>query len=191
MLDRLLRGRAWVACVGLLLAGIVFLNVSLLEVNGGIANVNERATALKRQNAALRLEVARLVSSERIERAAVAQGFVMPAPGDVAYVEADAEADPDRAVRALKRRAITPTAFVAPGSEAALAADAETQLDAQAGSPGTLALGTPKLEDEAVPASPVPQGAEAPPTEAPTAPVTEAAAEGPSQAVTPASGQGG
>ena len=191
MLDRLLRGRAWVACVGLLLAGIVFLNVSLLEVNGGIANVNERATALKRENAALRLEVARLVSSERIERAAVAQGFVMPAPGKVAYVEADAEADPDRAVRALKRRAITPTAFVAPGSEAALAADAEAQLDAQEGSPGTLALGAPKLEEEAVPPSPAAQAAEAPTAEAPIAPVTEAAAEEPSQAVTPASGQGG
>ena len=85
-LDRLLRGRAWVWLIGTLLAGIVFLNVALLELNDGIARTTRAATALGHENARLRLEAARLGSSERIQRAARARGLVMPAPGDVRYL---------------------------------------------------------------------------------------------------------
>ncbi len=85
-LDRLLRGRAWVWLIGTLLAGIVFLNVALLELNDGIARTTRAATALGHENARLRLEAARLGSSERIQRAAREQGLVMPAPGDVRYL---------------------------------------------------------------------------------------------------------
>ena len=60
LLDRILRGRGWVVCVGALLAGIVFLNVSLLEVNSGIAEMGERSSELRRDNSILRQEVARL-----------------------------------------------------------------------------------------------------------------------------------
>src|SRR5918996_335342 len=77
-LDRLHPSRVWVALVGALLAGIVFFNVSLLELNGGIAKTSERVTELKRQNDDLRLEVARLGSTERIERRAAALGFYLP-----------------------------------------------------------------------------------------------------------------
>lgn len=104
LLEKLVRGRGWVAFVGVLLAGIVFLNVTVLEVNGSIANVSERATALKRENAELRLQVARLASSERIQAAAVDRGFALPAPGAVTYLRADAEADARRAERALEKR---------------------------------------------------------------------------------------
>ena len=104
MLDRLLRGRAWVACIGALLAGIVFLNVSLLEVNGGIASVSERATALKRENAELQLRVAELASSERIQAAAAERGFALPEPAGVTYLEAKPGSDARRAARALERR---------------------------------------------------------------------------------------
>ncbi len=85
-LDRLLRGRAWVWLIGTLLAGIVFLNVALLELSNGIARTTRDAAALGEENARLRLEAARLGSSERIQRAARARGLVMPAPGDVRYL---------------------------------------------------------------------------------------------------------
>ncbi|MGI8805000.1 MAG: hypothetical protein ACR2IN_04820, partial [Thermoleophilaceae bacterium] len=113
LLDRLLRGRVWVGLVGALLAGIVFLNVSLLGINGGIAATSDQATELRRQNAELRLDVAKLGSSERIQRAAEAQGFVMPAPGDVTYLEPDPESDGRRAALALEKGA-TPVAPVVP-----------------------------------------------------------------------------
>ncbi|MEA2374445.1 MAG: hypothetical protein QOD53_908, partial [Thermoleophilaceae bacterium] len=81
LLDRLLRGRLWVGCVGALLAGIVFLNVSLLQLNQDIARTGKQSTALDRQNSTLRMRLATLDSTERIQRLAAARGMVMPAPG--------------------------------------------------------------------------------------------------------------
>jgi cell division protein FtsL len=93
LLDGLLRGRVWVACVGILLVGIVFLNVSLLGMNSGIAVTADQIAELRLQNADLRLEVAKLGSSERIQAVAESRGFVMPAPDEVTYVDADPAAD--------------------------------------------------------------------------------------------------
>jgi cell division protein FtsL len=88
LLDRLLRGRAWVLLVGTLLVGIVFFNVDVLRLNRSIASVSERATKLKQENARLLLEEAKLGSSTRIQQAAAANGMVMPAPGDVHFLKA-------------------------------------------------------------------------------------------------------
>jgi cell division protein FtsL len=84
--DQLLRGRACVAIVFVLLVGIVALNVSLLEMNEGIARTNAQATALEHENAKLRTQLAPLGSSERIQREAVKRGYSLPAAGDVGYV---------------------------------------------------------------------------------------------------------
>jgi cell division protein FtsL len=89
LLDRLLRGRACVAIVFALLVGIVFFNVSLLQMNQGIAQTNERATAVEQENAKLRSQLAPLGSSERIQREAVKRGFSLPAAGDVNYIAGD------------------------------------------------------------------------------------------------------
>lgn len=86
LLDRLLRGRAWVLLIGTLLVGIVFFNVDVLRLNRSIAATSQRATALKQQNARLLQEEARLASSERIQQAAAAEGMVLPAPGEVRYL---------------------------------------------------------------------------------------------------------
>ncbi|MBA3421118.1 MAG: hypothetical protein H0U12_04385, partial [Thermoleophilaceae bacterium] len=102
LLDRLLRGRVWVALIAVLLTGIVFLNVALLELNGGIARTDARVSELRGENAVMRLRVARLGSSERIRRAAEASGFVAAPPGQVGYLSRGA-ADADRAARALER----------------------------------------------------------------------------------------
>src|SRR3954454_10460966 len=86
LLDRILRGPAWVVMLGALLAGIVFLNVSVLELNRGIARTDAKSADLERTNSGLRARVAKLDSGERIQQLAAARGFVMPQPGDVAYV---------------------------------------------------------------------------------------------------------
>jgi hypothetical protein len=85
-----------------LLAGIVFLNVALLEVNGSIARMDTRAADLARENSALRMRVARLGSSERIQREAAGRGFVAAAPGRVTYLNAG-PGDAVVAARALER----------------------------------------------------------------------------------------
>lgn len=102
LLDRLLRGPVWVGLIAVLLTGIVFLNVALLELNGGIARTDARVSELRGENAVLRLRVARLGSSERIRRAAEARGFVAAPPGQIGYLSLG-PADADRAARALER----------------------------------------------------------------------------------------
>jgi cell division protein FtsB len=86
LVDRILRGPAWVVMLGALLAGIVFLNVSVLELNRGIARTDAKSADLERTNSGLRARVAKLDSGERIQQLAAARGFVMPQPGDVTYV---------------------------------------------------------------------------------------------------------
>src|SRR5947209_5396759 len=85
-LDRLLRGRGWVMLIAALLAGIVFLNVSVLELNRGIATTTSRAAQLEAQNSQLRSRLATVASAEAIQRAAEARGFVLPEPGDIGYL---------------------------------------------------------------------------------------------------------
>jgi cell division protein FtsL len=101
VLDALLSGRGWIALIGVLLTGIVFFNVDLLQMNRDIARNAERASALKRQNARLRLEVARLGSSERIQEAAAGLGLVLPAPGEVRYLKARPALDARRAAKRI------------------------------------------------------------------------------------------
>jgi cell division protein FtsL len=86
LVDRILRGPAWVVMLGALLAGIVFLNVSVLELNRGIARTDAKSADLERTNSGLRARVAKLDSGERIQQLAAARGFVMPQPGDVTYL---------------------------------------------------------------------------------------------------------
>ncbi len=100
--DRLLRGRLWVPLIAVLLTGIVFLNVALLEVNGSIARMDTRSAEQRRDNAALRMRVARLGSSERIQRSAAGRGFVPVVPGEVGYLSAR-PGDAPVAARALER----------------------------------------------------------------------------------------
>jgi cell division protein FtsL len=99
--DRLLTGRVWIVLLAVLLAGIVSANVALLEMNAGIARTTEEVAALKRQNSRLRLEAARLGSSERIQRAAADLGLVLPAPGEVRYLDARPDEDPAIALKRM------------------------------------------------------------------------------------------
>ena len=110
--DRLLTGRIWIVLLAVLLAGIVFANVALLEMNAGIARTTEEVAALKRENSRLRLKAARLGSSERIQRAAADLGLVLPAPGDVRYL--DARPDKDSALALKKMSEPEPLPVVAP-----------------------------------------------------------------------------
>ncbi|HKP91697.1 MAG TPA: hypothetical protein VJT75_17150, partial [Thermoleophilaceae bacterium] len=99
LLDRLLRGRLWVGFMGVLLVGIVFLNVSLLQLNQEIARTTSHATALDRQNSGLRARVAALDSSERIQELAEGRGMVMPAPSQYRYLRARPWLDGELAAR--------------------------------------------------------------------------------------------
>lgn len=102
VLEALLRGPGWIALVGVLLAGIVFFNVDLLKLNRDIAGTAQKSSGIARENARLRLEVAKLGSSERVQLSAATRGLLLPAPGDVRYLRANPILDGRRAAKLVK-----------------------------------------------------------------------------------------
>ncbi len=110
VLDALLTGRLWIGLIGVLLAGIVFFNVDLLQMNREITQMADKATEIKRQNDRLRHDYARLASSERIQEAAVALGLVYPAAGEVRYLESK----PKRDAHNASKRITAPTGTATP-----------------------------------------------------------------------------
>jgi cell division protein FtsL len=111
VLDNLLYGRGWIALVFVLLAGIVFFNVDLLQMNRDIAKTADSAGAMSRENAKLRTEIARLGSSERIQRVAAEAGLVLPAPGEVRYLRSDPSIDARRAAKRIEDGVAIPPAI--------------------------------------------------------------------------------
>jgi cell division protein FtsL len=93
-----------------LLAGIVFFNVDLLQMNREITQMADKAAQIKRQNDRLRHDYARLASSERIQEAAAAVGLVYPAAGEVRYLESNPKLDAHNA----SNRIIAPTTTTLP-----------------------------------------------------------------------------
>lgn len=110
VLDRLVRGRVWIAIMAIGLIGIVFMQVSLLKLNAGISRAVTAADTFDRQNSSLREDISKLDSGERIQGVAAKLGMVTPAAGDVHYLDGRG-ADAARAAAAIKPPdPVTPTA---------------------------------------------------------------------------------
>ncbi len=101
LIDGLLRGRAWIWLIGVLLGGIVAMQVSLLKLNTGISRAVTTVGTLERQNAAFEAEIAQLGSGDRVRETAAATGMVTPAAGDVAFLRARPERDARNAVHRM------------------------------------------------------------------------------------------
>lgn len=95
---RLTRGRAWIAVLGVLLVGIVALNVVTLSFAASSGQIDEQITALDQENSRLEARDARLSGIGAVRNAAVPLGLSMPnteeihvteaGPGDVATAAA-------------------------------------------------------------------------------------------------------
>jgi cell division protein FtsL len=146
-LDALLSGRGWIALVFVLLAGIVFFNVDLLQMNRDIATNSEKIAALKRENSRLLLDQARLAKSERIQEEAAKLGLVLPAPGEVRYVKARPAMDARRAAKRITAPAGTvetpDPAETAPDADPTASSPAAAGLDPATGLPVDPATGQP------------------------------------------------
>jgi hypothetical protein len=190
-LDRLLRGRAWIALLALGLMGIVFIQVSMLRLNAGISRGITSAETLHRQNSTLRADISKLDSSERIGDAAKSFGMIQPAAGSVTYLDAR-KANGAAAARGIHRPKAPETAAAAATASATAPATATT-------SPPPTTTSTPTQ------AATPPPGTTAPATTAPVtttaapaqqaAPVqqtqTQTQAAAPAATATTATGQGG
>jgi hypothetical protein len=82
LVDRLLRSRACIWLIGILLGGIVAMQVSLLKLNTGISNAYRTAETLEHKNQAYKAQIAELSSGELIRDKAIDLGFVDPDAGN-------------------------------------------------------------------------------------------------------------
>jgi cell division protein FtsL len=177
LLDALLRGRGWIVLVGVLLVGIVFFNVDLLQLNRSIASTTSRSAKVRQENARLRLQLARLASTERIQKAAADRGLVLPAPGDVRYLRARPGLDGQRAARrvtAPKEGAVAESTPSAPQQTTPVTPTAGTPAAQQPAATQPATGTTPQAQT--APVTPQPQATQPAPAAPQATPVAGAPA---------------
>ncbi len=99
---RLTRSRLWIGLLGMLLVGIVALNVVALSFSSSSSAVARQSDELNRQNSALRAQIATQLSSEQVQAAATRLGLSFASPGAIRYVRPSAD---DAATAAQRLRA--------------------------------------------------------------------------------------
>jgi cell division protein FtsL len=81
-------GILWIAIGGILLAGVVFVNVAVLQLNLRLDSANSERSKLMADNATLQTQYSRLTSTPRITAAAKKQfGLVYRDPSEYVYVD--------------------------------------------------------------------------------------------------------
>jgi hypothetical protein len=114
LIDRLVRGRAWIPVLGLMLAGIVAMQVEVLKLGASVGRSIERSSALETRNQLLRASVASLSDESRIERLAAGMGMIMPPPGFAGFLSGTANGDLRQAIANI--HAPDAAAFLTSGS---------------------------------------------------------------------------
>jgi hypothetical protein len=104
---RMTRGRAWIGVLGVLLAGIVALNVITLSFAASAGHIDQNVQALARENSLLRSRDAQLSATERVRSEAAALGLAASTAEDVGYVQAG----PDDVKVAAERLAAAGTGY--------------------------------------------------------------------------------
>jgi cell division protein FtsL len=78
----------WIAIAGVLLAGVVFLNVVVLRLNLQLDNLGQERSKLRAENAALASQVSGAANSLQIEAQARKQLGLQPAtPDQISYLD--------------------------------------------------------------------------------------------------------
>jgi hypothetical protein len=84
---RMTRGRSWIAVLGVLLAGIVALNVVTLSFAASAGKLDEQITTLEEENSMLGNKAATKFSQDRVRHEAAAQGLVMSTEAEPSVIE--------------------------------------------------------------------------------------------------------
>ena len=104
---RMTRGRTWIAVLGVLLAGIVTLNVITLSLAAGSGHIDQNIQALDEENSFLRGLDAQRSGADRIRHDAAELGLSAAAVDQVGAVRAS----PDDVETAARRLAAAGTAY--------------------------------------------------------------------------------
>ena len=97
---RMTRGRAWIGVLGVLLAGIVALNVITLSFAASTGRIYQNIEALEQDNSITLGRDAVRYGTARIRREAAGQGLIMPSASQVHYLNASSN-DAEIAARRL------------------------------------------------------------------------------------------
>jgi hypothetical protein len=124
LLDRIVRGRLWIPLLGVLLVGIVAMQVEVLKLNARIGHAMVRTAQLQSQDQRLRDAVSQLSDDQRIMAGAAEMGMSMPLPSTPKFLPGGQGADLTRAVANI--HSPDPTGFAARTSAAAALAAAST-----------------------------------------------------------------
>jgi hypothetical protein len=92
------RGRVWIPLLGVLLVGIVAMQVEILKLGTGMGRWIQRGSAIQTRNQELQASVAGLMDDQRIERLAAKMGMVMPDPTAVSFLSARPGGDTQQAI---------------------------------------------------------------------------------------------
>jgi len=84
---RMTRGRAWIAVLGVLLVGIVALNVATLSFAASAGKIDEQITSLEQENSMLESREAKYFSTARIRNEGAAAGLAMPTTEEPRIIE--------------------------------------------------------------------------------------------------------
>jgi hypothetical protein len=87
LIVRMTRGRLWIGVLGVLLAGIVALNVYTLSLTATAGQIEQNIAALEKENSILRSRDAQRSGAARIRHDAGAIGMEMAAVDEVASIE--------------------------------------------------------------------------------------------------------
>ena len=86
---RMTRGRAWIGVLGVLLAGIVALNVVTLSFAASAGKIDAQITALEQENGLLGNRAATRGGIGRIRGAGSSLGLAMPSSEGIHFVQFD------------------------------------------------------------------------------------------------------
>jgi hypothetical protein len=147
LLDRIIRGRAWIPLLGVMLAGIVAMQVEVLKLSSSMGRSIERSTSLQSRNEILRASVAGLADDQRIERIAAGMGMLMPAAAGVDFLAARPTADVRGAIAGIHQPDAAGFTALLPVTTTPDAGSSTTSVssssDATAATTATAATSTP------------------------------------------------
>lgn len=172
------RGRIWIGVLGILLGGIVGLNVWGLSLSASTTGIAGKIDELERKNSVLEGTNAKRLSSDRIQRAAGRLGLITPTPKAISFVEVK-ENDAAKAAQRLAGGEISVLDGLVAPEFAELADAAAAPAAAAEPLPDAAAVVDAPIVEAGVPVAPevtTPPAAAAPPAAAETVPAPTTAA---------------
>ena len=153
LVDRLIRGRAWLVLVTCALIGVVTLQLALLKLNGNVGRTLQTQAQLQRENATLSIENSELAAADRVQTRAAQLGMEFASSTVLRSLAAHPRVDVSRAASVLSApvRTQTPASEESSGRASSGSGEASSSQSSETSSsqPASAAEGKPAAEASA------------------------------------------